>query len=81
MSEKDSSSVMQDDDVSVLSTPSRVSSSAFFDEDDLDDLPDPNYFQRVRVRHLIFNYFFNLKYVCVSRYLILCKKRSCKTFS
>lgn len=54
MSEKDSCSVQQDDDVSVLSTPSRVSSSAFFDEDDLDDLPDPNYFQRVRVSHLYF---------------------------
>jgi hypothetical protein len=60
MSEKDSSSVLQDDDVSVLSTPSRVSSSAFFEEDDLDDLPDPNYFQRVRVSQ-VFSIFLTLK--------------------
>ncbi|CAB3377988.1 Hypothetical predicted protein, partial [Cloeon dipterum] len=37
----------QRDDNSVLSTPSRESSS-FFDEDDLNDLPNFNYFQKVR---------------------------------
>jgi hypothetical protein len=66
MSEKDSSSVLQDDDVSVLSTPSRVSSSAFFEEDDLDDLPDPNYFQRVRVSH-VYSIFLTLEKLRFSR--------------